>query len=130
MLSDFHKSKAMIMKNWSIVGRNPYLSQEAQKMCLNGNVENHPILLNKVITTSSIIIIDGRYALTYSGSVYLLENVSEEYASFVKQNYEEEVYNRLFSETPIRINKKNPASYPDLEQDALQNFSDCYPIES
>lgn len=71
------------LKNWSITSANdPYLPPEAQRLRLHGlRVED-----DKEVTTSYIVTVDGRNITTYSGSVYILEDIDPDYLQWLKDS--------------------------------------------
>ena len=73
----------MILKNWSLVFRDPYCAPELQKPALHGKVYGHRRFLDgSSITTSTVVGIteDGKIK-TYSGSEYELGDVDPRYES-------------------------------------------------
>ena len=70
----------MILNNWSVVKRDPYIAPEMQSSCLRGQVTGHSEIADgEYVTTSSIISnADGKIT-TVSGSVYELGDVDPEY---------------------------------------------------
>ena len=71
------------LTNWSVQYRpsDPFKAPEQCAQCLAGlRVED-----NKHVLTSAIEDVDGRRITTWSGSVYILEDVSVEYLAFLKQ---------------------------------------------
>ncbi len=69
------------LKNWSVTSsQDPYLPPEAQRVRLHGlRVED-----DKEVTTSYIVTVDGRNITTYSGSVYILEEINPDYLQWLK----------------------------------------------
>jgi uncharacterized protein CbrC (UPF0167 family) len=84
------------LKNWQVVlGDDPYRAPEAQTKHLQG-IRND----GKFVTTSAIVSAQGREITTYSGSVYILEEINPEYLNWILES------GSYYSEDePIRIIK-------------------------
>ena len=71
------------LKNWSLIVRgDPYMAPELSCQQLRGVRDDDP----REITTSRIVAVDGRRITTYSGSVYVLEDINEDYLSWMMEN--------------------------------------------
>lgn len=80
---------------WSVVGDiDPYKSPEQQAPRLSG-FRNQD---KKRVTTSVILSVNGREITTYSGSIYILEDIDPDYLNHL--NDTGEIYD---PEHPIRI---------------------------
>lgn len=66
------------LTNWSTVG-DDYTAPEVSKLYLSGlRVED-----GRTVTTSAVVSVNGREITTYSGSVYILEDISPDYLQFL-----------------------------------------------
>jgi len=83
------------LHRWSVGGEvDPYLPPESQVIRLTGFRDQD----TRAVTTSPIIEVNGREVTTYSGSVYILEDIDPDYLEFLDKRGE------IFDpENPIRI---------------------------
>ena len=73
-------SHPIVINNWAVVTKDPYLAPELQHSHLNGNVENHPKHeKGKLIITTPIVGLIGDYIVTKSGSIYELGTIDPAY---------------------------------------------------
>ena len=71
------------LHKWAVVSDNdPYRAPEARSICLTGFRDNE---VSQVIT-SEVVEINGNYIRTWSGSIYILDDVDPEYAAWMKAN--------------------------------------------
>lgn len=59
-----------------------YTAPEARTYCLTGFRDEE----TKAIVTSTIVSVQGREVTTYSGSVYILEDISPDYLKWLDEN--------------------------------------------
>lgn len=83
---------------WAVIGNtDPYKPPEAAvELRLSGFRDQQ----KDSITTSPITKVNGREVTTYSGSVYILEDINPDYLKFLDETGE--IYD---SENPIRLKK-------------------------
>lgn len=84
------------LHRWSITDAGPYVAPEAQKLYLQGYRDQD----SRSIRTSHIVEVNGREITTYSGSIYILEDISPDYLQFL-----EETGDTYDPENPIRVKK-------------------------
>ena len=77
-----------------VVDDDPYKAPEQRSIRLSGFRDQDA----KQVTTSVIVTVNGREITTYSGSVYILEDIDPDYLKFLDET--DEIYD---SENPIRI---------------------------
>lgn len=83
------------LHRWAIVGDDdPYRAPEQNTQRLSG-FRNQD---NKRVTTSVITAVNGREVTTYSGSVYILEDIDPDYLKYLDATGE--TYD---SDNPIRV---------------------------
>lgn len=81
------------LHRWSVIG-DSYKAPEAGVLRLSGFRDQD----EKKVTTSVIVEVNGREVTTYSGSVYILEDIDSDYLEFLDKTGE--TYD---PENPIRI---------------------------
>lgn len=93
------------MTNWSAGERaeDAYLAPEIRRLCLQGDVKDHPTLEAGRITTSGIVGVNGKFITTESGSVYELGDVQPAYLEWCK---EQKSMHIPTAEEPIKLHKK------------------------
>lgn len=75
------------LRNWSLVSDGcPYIPPESRKIFLSGEVYGHEKKDGSIIKTSYIVDVSGDLVITRSGSIYKLENPSEDYINYCKKN--------------------------------------------
>jgi len=75
------------LENWSVSTDNPYYPPEAGRQYLAGNVYGHPRFEDgHRILTSKPVKADGRLITTFSGSVYQLGKVSDDYLAWLTEH--------------------------------------------
>jgi hypothetical protein len=67
------------LKKWSVGFRNPFLPPELQGASLVGYRDGE----DKPVITSAIVKAEGRNITTFSGSVYILEDIDPEYEAWL-----------------------------------------------
>lgn len=83
------------LHRWSLVGdTDPYKPPEHNTIRLSG-FRNQD---SRRVTTSVILSVNGREVTTYSGSVYILEDIDPDYLKYLDSTGE--IYNH---DNPIRI---------------------------
>jgi hypothetical protein len=87
------------LHRWAVVCSydDPYLAPEANPKCLTGFRDEE----TKEVITSPIVKMNGREMTTYSGSLYILEDVSPEYLQWMDDNGFE-----MDPNNPINVVKK------------------------
>ena len=69
------------LKNWSVIMQgDPYTAPELFCQQLVGLRDDDP----REVITSRIVSVQGRRVTTYSGSVYILDEINPEYLSWIK----------------------------------------------
>lgn len=86
------------LHRWSITDEGPWVAPEAQRIHLHGYRDQDP----RAVRTSYVVEVNGREVKTYSGSIYILEDISPEYLQFLEDTGD--VYD---PENPIRKQKKD-----------------------
>jgi len=87
------------LNKWAVVhDGDPYRAPEARRISLTGFRDNE----EQQIITSEIVEIDGKYIRTWSGSIYILGEINEEYLAWMKKNN-------------IKYDPENPISLKDKE---------------
>jgi len=87
------------LHRWSIgTDTDPWIPPECQKLRLHGYRDQDP----RAVRTSHIVEVNGREVKTYSGSIYILEDISSEYLQFLEDTGE--TYD---PENPIRTKKRD-----------------------
>lgn len=81
------------LHRWSVTG-DSYAAPEDRALRLTGFRDQDA----KQVTTSIIVFVNGREVTTYSGSIYILEDIDPDYLKFLDATGE--IYD---SENPIRI---------------------------
>jgi len=84
------------LHRWSVVCTDPYAAPELNRIRLCGYRDQEA----KRVTTTVIVEIDGRQVTTYSGSVYILEDIDLDYLQFLDAMGE--TYD---PQNPIRVKK-------------------------
>lgn len=74
-----------------------YTAPEAHSPCLTGFRDDE----TKQIVTSTIVSVQGREVTTYSGSTYILEDISSEYLRWLDENGYD-----LDPDNPIKLIKR------------------------
>ena len=69
------------LHRWSVVA-DPYQAPEIQEKRLIGHRDQQP----KAIRTGPVVKINGREITTWSGSVYILEDIDPEYRTWLEEN--------------------------------------------
>lgn len=89
------------LHSWAIVSlhNDPYMSPELNPKCLSGYRDQS----EKKVLTTPIAKIDGRTVTTRSGSVYLLEDISDTYKAWMDS--EGIPYD---PDNPVHIKKSKP----------------------
>lgn len=67
------------LHRWSVVGGDPYRPPEENVIRLSGFRDQD----ERKINTSVIVGVNGREVTTYSGSVYILEDIDPDYLNFL-----------------------------------------------
>ena len=83
---------------WRVINayNDPYRAPEANPKCLAGYRDKE----RKAVMTSAIVKAEGRQITTYSGSVYILEDMDPDYRQWLEKN------NLSFDpESPLKIIK-------------------------
>jgi hypothetical protein len=83
---------------WSVsaIYDNPYAAPEAGFACLVGHRNNE----ERRVRTSAIVSVKGREVTTFSGSVYILQDIDQNYRKFLEENNLE-----YDPEDPIKLRK-------------------------
>lgn len=81
------------LHRWAVIG-DPYDAPEAAKLRLVGYRDQD----EKRVHTSVIVEVNGREITTYSGSVYILEDIDPDYLKFLDETGE--IYD---PDNPIRV---------------------------
>ena len=81
---------------WSVTNSGPWVAPEAQLHFLVGHRDQDP----KRVKTSCIVETNGREITTNSGSVYILEDIDQDYLKFLDDNGLE-----YDPDNPIKIKK-------------------------
>jgi len=78
------KSKSVYhLHKWAVVSdNNPYRAPEARTISLTGFRDNE----THQVITSQIVEIDGKYIRTWSGSIYILDDIDPEYLKWMQDN--------------------------------------------
>jgi hypothetical protein len=84
------------LHRWSVIDTDPYAAPEARKLRLRGYRDQDA----KRVHTSMVVEVRGREVETYSGSIYILEDIDPDYLDFLEELGE--VYD---PENPIRVKK-------------------------
>ncbi len=79
-------TKAILIDDWRIISlSDEYTAPEDRVIILTGKVFGHPNFMpGTKIQTSQIIDCKGRYALTTSGSTYIVGDANDDYISWLE----------------------------------------------
>lgn len=87
------------LHKWSVSEKaDPFLAPEINPACLAGYRDDE----DRPVVTSRIVKVDGRTITTYSGSVYILEDIDPDYLQWLQDNG-----HNYDPETPIKFKKKS-----------------------
>lgn len=81
-----NKKTAIHLDLWSTTWGNAdmFTAPELIRLCLRGNVTDHPVCHADTVRTSPIVMAEGRYVQTQTGTVYKLGRIHPKFRNFLR----------------------------------------------